>query len=64
MPAVSSNSSYDLDKHSVETSAAMQADHLSLDVKELQPFIATIAPSGEQARKAQGMLLDLERGDG
>ena len=46
-----------LDKHSVETSAAMQADHLSLDVKELQPFIATIAPSGEQARKAQGMLL-------
>jgi penicillin amidase len=35
----------------------MQADHLSLDVKELQPFIATIAPSDEQARKAQAMLL-------
>ena len=35
----------------------MQADHLSLDVKELQPFIAMIAPSDEQARKAQAMLL-------
>ena len=35
----------------------MQADHLSLDVKELQPFIATIAPSDERARKAQAMLL-------
>jgi penicillin amidase len=46
-----------IDKHSLETSAAMQADHLSLDVKELQPFIATIAPSDEQARKAQAMLL-------
>ena len=46
-----------IDKHSLETSAAMQADHLSLDVKELQPFIATIAPSDERARKAQAMLL-------
>ncbi len=45
------------DKHSLETSAAMQADHLSLDVKELQPFIAMIAPSDERARKAQAMLL-------
>jgi penicillin G amidase len=36
----------------------MQADHLSLDVKELQPFIATIAPSDERARKAQAMLLN------
>ena len=35
----------------------MQADHLSLDVKDLQPFIATIAPSDERARKAQAMLL-------
>ena len=35
----------------------MQADHLSLDVKELQPFIATIAPSDERARAAQAMLL-------
>jgi len=35
----------------------MQADHLSLDVKELQPFIATIAHSSELARKAQALLL-------
>ena len=46
-----------IDRHSLETSAAMQADHLSLDVKELQPFIATIAPSDERARTAQAMLL-------
>jgi penicillin amidase len=46
-----------IDKHSLDTSAAMQADHLSLDVKELQPFIATIAPSNELARKAQALLL-------
>jgi penicillin G amidase len=46
-----------IDKHSMETSAAMQADHLSLDVKDLQPFIATIAPSDERARTAQAMLL-------
>jgi penicillin G amidase len=45
------------DKHSLETSAAMQADHLSLDVRDLQPFIAMIAPSDERARKAQAMLL-------
>jgi penicillin G amidase len=46
-----------IDKHSLETSAAMQADHLSLDVKALQPFIATIAPSDERVRQAQRMLL-------
>jgi penicillin amidase len=46
-----------IDKHSLETSATMQADHLSLDVKDLQPFIAMIAPSDERARKAQTMLL-------
>ncbi len=46
-----------IDKHSLETSAAMQADHLSLDVRDMQPFIAMIAPSDEQARKAQAMLL-------
>ncbi len=44
-------------KHSLETSAAMQADHLSLDVKEMQPFIAEIAPSTDLARQAQTMLL-------
>ncbi len=46
-----------IEKHSLDTSAAMQADHLSLDVKELQPFIAMVAPSDERARKAQAMLL-------
>ena len=46
-----------IQKHNLDTSAAMQADHLSLDVKELQPFIAMIAPSDELARKAQAMLL-------
>ena len=46
-----------ISKHSLETSAAMQADHLSLDVRDLQPFIAMIAPSDERARKAQAMLL-------
>jgi penicillin G amidase len=46
-----------IDKHSLETSAAMQADHLSLDVQELKPFIAMIAPSNDWARRAQAMLL-------
>jgi penicillin G amidase len=46
-----------IDKHSLETSAAMQADHLSLDVRDMQPFIAMIAPSDERARKAQAILL-------
>jgi len=46
-----------IDKHSLETSAAMQADHLSLDVKELKPFIAAIAPSNDWARRAQAQLL-------
>ena len=43
-------------QHSLATSAAMQADHLSLAARELQPFIATIAPSDERARQAQAML--------
>ena len=46
-----------IDKHSLETSAEMQADHLSLDVRDLQPFIAVITPSDERARKAQTVLL-------
>ncbi len=45
-----------IDKHSLETSAAMQADHLSLAAKDLQPFIATIVPSDERARQAQAIL--------
>ena len=45
-----------IDKHSLETSAAMQGDRLSLAARALQPFIARIAPSGERARQAQAML--------
>jgi penicillin amidase len=45
-----------IDKHSLETSAAMQADHLSPAARALQPFIARIAPSDERARQAQAML--------
>ncbi len=45
-----------IDKHSLATSAAMQADHLSLAARELQPFIAMIAPTDERARQAQAML--------
>ncbi len=44
------------DKHSLDTSAAMQADRMSLAARDLQPFIAMIAPSGERARQAQAML--------
>jgi len=46
-----------IEKHNLETSAAMQADHLSLDVKELKPFIAIIAPADDRAREAKAMLL-------
>jgi penicillin amidase len=45
-----------IDKHSLDTSAAMQADRLSLAAKALQPFVAKIAPSDERARQAQTML--------
>jgi penicillin amidase len=46
-----------IDKHDLDTSAAMQGDILSLDVKAMQPFIAKISPSDERARQAQAMLL-------
>ena len=45
-----------IDKHSLDTSAAMQADRLSLAAKALQPFVARIEPSDERARQAQAML--------
>ena len=45
-----------IDKHSIETSAAMQADRLSLAAKQMQPFIAMIEPSNERARQARAML--------
>ena len=53
-----------IDKHSLDTSAAMQADILSLAAKALQPFIATIAPSDERARQAQTMLASWNGGHG
>ena len=53
-----------IDKHSLETSAAMQADHLSLDVKDLQPFIARIAPVQRTGSEGAGDASDLERRDG
>ena len=46
-----------IDKHSLETSAAMQADHLSLAAKDFQPFIARIKPADERARQAQALLM-------
>jgi penicillin amidase len=47
-----------IDKHSLDTSAAMQADHLSLAAKDLQPFIAMIAPTDERARQAQALVMN------
>ena len=46
-----------IDRHSLETSAAMQADHLSLAAKDFQPFIARIKPADERARQAQALLM-------
>ncbi len=45
-----------IDKHSLETSAAMQADHLSLAAKDFLPLIAKIVPTDERARQAQALL--------
>ena len=45
-----------IDKHSLDTSAAMQGDRLSLAAKALKPFVARIAPSDERARQAQALL--------
>ncbi len=45
-----------IDKHSLETSAAMQADHVSLAAKELLPFLLRVTPSDERARQALALL--------
>ena len=45
-----------IDKHSLETSQQMQADHLSLDAVEFLPLIKTIKASDERARQAQALL--------
>lgn len=45
-----------IDKHSLDASAAMQADHVSLDAKELLPFLKNVTPSDERARQALALL--------
>jgi penicillin amidase len=45
-----------IDKHSLDASAAMQADHLSLAAKELLPFLRRATPSDERARQALALL--------
>ncbi|RBP06460.1 penicillin amidase [Roseiarcus fermentans] len=45
-----------IDKHSLDTSATMQGDRLSLAAKALQPFLARVAPSDERARQAQSLV--------
>ncbi len=45
-----------IDKHSLDTSAAMQADHVSLAAKELLPFLKGVTPSDERARQALALL--------
>jgi penicillin amidase len=45
------------DKHSLQTSAEMQADRTSLAALAVLPLIQTIKPSDERARQAQQLLL-------
>jgi penicillin G amidase len=45
-----------IDKHSLETSAQMQADHLSLDAVEFLPLLKAIKPGDERARQALALL--------
>ena len=45
-----------IDKHSLETSAMMQADHVSLAARDFQPLLKTIQPSDERASQALALL--------
>jgi penicillin amidase len=45
-----------IDKHSLDSSAAMQADHVSLAAKDLLPFLTRVTPSDERARQALALL--------
>jgi penicillin amidase len=45
-----------IDKHSLDTSAAMQADILSLAATDFLPLLKRIAPSDEPAKRALGLL--------
>ncbi len=44
------------DKHSLDTSAAMQGDHVSLPALALLPLLETVKPSDERARQALALL--------
>jgi len=44
------------DKHSLETSAAMQADHVSLVALALLPLLESVKPADERARQALALL--------
>ncbi|MGO8798854.1 MAG: penicillin acylase family protein [Roseiarcus sp.] len=45
-----------IDKHSLDTSAAMQADILSLAATDFLPLIKRIAPADERARQALALI--------
>lgn len=45
-----------IDKHSLDTSAAMQADLVSLAATDFLPLLKRIAPSDERAKQALAML--------
>jgi len=45
-----------IDKHSLDTSAAMQADNVSLAARDLAPFLKSATPSDERGRQALALL--------
>jgi len=45
-----------IDKHSLDTSAAMQIDKISLAALAFKPLMATIAPSNERERQALALI--------
>ncbi len=45
-----------IDKHSLDTSAAMQADHTSLAARAMLPQLKRVSPSDERARQALQLL--------
>jgi penicillin amidase len=45
-----------LPKHSLATSAMMQADHLSLAARDLLPYLRNLTPDDDQTREAVEML--------
>jgi penicillin amidase len=45
-----------IDKHSLDTSAAMQADLVSMAAKDLLPIVALATPANDRARQALALL--------